>query len=70
MAVQRAVLVRALPMYPHWCTIPELAGEIDCKGDTVERACRDLVGIGLLECRGVSIRPTLAAAHFNRLDLP
>jgi hypothetical protein len=57
-------------MYPHWCTIPELAGEIDCRGDAVERACRDLVGIGLLECRGVSIRPTLAAAHFNRLDLP
>lgn len=68
-AVQRAVLTLALAMYPHWRTLPELAREIHC-GDAVERACRDLVGLGLLECRGVSIRPTLAAAHFERLDLP
>jgi hypothetical protein len=68
-AVQRAVLALALAMYPHWRTIPELTREIHC-GDAVERACRDLVGIGLLECRGVSIRPTAAAAHFERLELP
>jgi hypothetical protein len=24
----------------------------------------------LLECRGLSIRPTPAAAHFERLELP
>ncbi len=67
--VQRAVLALCLAPYPHWRTIPELAREMDC-GDAVERAVVDLVGIGLLECRGVSIRPTPAAAHFNRLDLP
>lgn len=68
-AVQRAVMALCLAPYPHWRTIPELAREIDC-GDAVERACRDLVGIGLLECRGISIRPTEAAAHLNRLELP
>ncbi len=69
-AVQRAVLALALAMYPHWRTIIELAArEIDC-GDAVERAVRDLVGIGLIECRGISIRPTRAAAHFDRLKLP
>jgi hypothetical protein len=69
MAVQRAVLAQALAVRPHWCTIIEMAREIDC-GDAVERAVRDLVGIGLIECRGVSFRPTPAAAHFYRLDLP
>lgn len=69
MAVQRVVLALALAPYPHWRTIPELAREIDC-GDAVERAVVDLVGIGLLECRGVSIRPTRAALHFDRLELP
>jgi len=68
-AVQRVVLALCLAPYPHWSTIPELAREID-QGDDVERACRDLVGIGLLECRGVSIRPTPAARHFDRLELP
>jgi hypothetical protein len=69
-AVQRAVMALCLAPYPHWRTIPEVAREID-KGDmAVERAVVDLVGIGLLECRGVSIRPTLAAIYFERLELP
>ena len=67
--VQRAILVLVLGAHPMWRTIPELAREID-SGDAVERAVRDLVGIGLLECRGVSVRPTPALIHFNRLDLP
>ncbi len=66
--VQRAVMAMALAVYPMWRTIPELGRKIDC-GDAAERAVRDLVGIGLLECRGVSIRPTLAAIHFDRLGL-
>jgi hypothetical protein len=70
MAVQRAVMARTLAMYLHWCTIPELAREIDCDGDAVERAVVDLVGIGLLEARGVSIRPTLAVAYLEGLELP
>jgi hypothetical protein len=68
-AVQRAILALVLGARPMWRTIPELAREIDC-GDTVERAVVDLVGIGLLECRGVSLRPTPALIHFNNLELP
>lgn len=69
-AVQRAVMALCLAPYPHWRTIPEVAREID-KGDmAVERAVVDLVGLGLLECRGVSIRPTLAVIYFERLELP
>jgi len=69
-AVQRAVMALCIAPYPHWRTIPEVAREID-KGDmAVERAVVDLVCLGLLECRGVSIRPTLAVAYFERLELP
>lgn len=68
--VQRAVMALCLAPYPHWRTIPEVAREID-KGDmTTERAVVDLVGLGLLECRGVSIRPTVAIAYYERLELP
>jgi len=66
-AAQRTVLALALAAHPEQRTIPELAREID-QGDAVERACVDLVGIGLLECRGVSIRPTLAAILCHQLD--
>lgn len=69
-AVQRAVMALCLAPYPHWRTIPEVSREIDRDDAAVERACVDLVGIGLLECRGVSIRPTVAVAYFERLELP
>jgi hypothetical protein len=58
-----------LGTHPKSLTIPDLAREID-QGDTVERACRDLVGVGLLDCEGISIRPSAAALHFERLELP
>jgi hypothetical protein len=67
--VERAVLGFVLDAHPKQLTIPGLAREIG-QGDAVERAVRDLVGVGLLECQGVSIRPTRAAIHFDRLDLP
>lgn len=67
--VQRAVLALALEAHPNALKIPDLAREID-RGDAVERACRDLVGVGLLDCEGVSIRPTAAAIRFERLELP
>jgi hypothetical protein len=69
-AVQRAIMALCIAPYPHWRTIPEVAYEIDQGDDAVERAVVDLVGIGLLECRGVSIRPTVAIAYFERLELP
>ncbi len=68
-AVQRAVLALVLEAHPKSLAIPKLAQEIDA-GDAVERAVRDLVGVGLLECSGISVRPTDAALHFERLELP
>lgn len=68
-AVQRAVLSLALEAHPKSLTIPDLAREIG-QGDAVERAVRDLVGIGLLECGGISIWPTAAALRHERLELP
>lgn len=69
-AIQRAVMALCLAPYPHWRTIPEVAREIDRDDAAVERAVVDLVCTGLLECRGVSIRPTVAIAYFERLGLP
>lgn len=66
---QRAVLALVLDAHPKSLTIPDLAREIDA-GDAVEVAIRELVGVGLLECGGISVRPTAAAVHFDRLELP
>jgi hypothetical protein len=66
-AIQRAVLSLVLEAHPESLTIPDLAREIDREG--VEQAVRDLVGVGLLESGGISIRPTVAAVHFGRLEL-
>lgn len=65
--VQRAVLALVFAAHPERRTIPDLAREIG-KGDAVERAVRDLVGIGLLECQGISLKPTPVAIHCHRLD--
>lgn len=67
--VQRAVLSLALDAHPKPLTIPDLAREIG-QGDAVERAVRDLVSVGLLDCGGITIRPRAAALRFYRLDLP
>lgn len=66
--VQRVVLSLVLAAYPEFLTIPHLAREID-QGDDVERAVRDLVGVGLLVCSGISLWPSRAALHFERLEL-
>jgi predicted transcriptional regulator len=66
-SVQRAVLSLALDAHPKSLTIPQLAREID-RGDAVERAVRDLVAVGLLECQGMSVEPTLATLRFDARD--
>lgn len=66
--VQRAVLSLVLAAYPEFLTIPALALEID-QGDDTERAVRDLVGVGLLVCQGISLWPSRAVLHFDRLEL-
>ena len=68
-ATQRAVLSLILAAHPKHLTIPDLARQID-EGGAVERAVRDLVGVGLLECGGISVKPTAAALHFDSLELP
>jgi hypothetical protein len=68
-AVQRAVLSLVLAAHPKALTTPDLAREIDAD-DAVEVAVRNLVGVGLLECSGISVKPTAAALHFDRLELP
>jgi hypothetical protein len=68
-AIQRAVLSLVLDAHPTPLKIPNLAREIDA-GDAVEAAVRDLIGVGLLECSGITVRPSTAALHFERLELP
>ena len=67
-AVQRAVLSLVLNAHPDPLTIPAIASEIgqDAEG---EHAIRDLVGVGLLECNGITVKPTAAAIHFDSLGL-
>jgi hypothetical protein len=67
--MQSAVLALAIAAHPKPLTIPDLAREFD-QGDAVERATRELVGVGLLECQGISIQPSAAVLHFERLELP
>jgi hypothetical protein len=72
--VERAVLGLLIYRYPKRLTIPELSrvlneenGGLD-NGDAVERAVRELVGAGLLECRAEFVVPTHAALYFDALD--
>ncbi len=67
--IQRAVLSLALEAHPESLTMSDLAREIG-RGDAIERAVQELVGVGLLDCQGVSIQPSAAALHFERLELP
>lgn len=66
---QRAVLSLVLDAHPNPVTIPDLARQI-VAGEAVERAVRDLVGVGLLEDSGISVKPTPPAVHFDSLELP
>lgn len=65
---QRAVLAIVLAAHPEQLTIPGIARDFEA-GD-VERAVCDLVGVGLLECSGVSVSATDAALRHDRLELP
>jgi predicted transcriptional regulator len=59
----------ALDVYPYWRTTHELKREVDC-GQAVTRAVHVLIEVGLLERRNKSVRPTAAAVHLERLELP
>lgn len=66
--IQRAVLSLILEAHPESLFIPDLAAEFE-PGEA-ERAVRDLVGVGLLVCSGLSVRLSVALAYFQRLELP
>src|SRR3954469_10985456 len=70
---QRAVLMQTLFIYPATITLAELAREVSsalpdpAERDGIERAVRDLTGVGLLRQSGTLITPTRAAVRFHEL---
>lgn len=63
---QRAVLSLVLNEHPTLLASDEVEREMGA-GDDVARAMRDLTGAGLLRREGITILPTRAALHFDRL---
>jgi hypothetical protein len=63
---QRAVLSLVLNEHPALLAAGEVEREVGA-GDATERAMRDLAGAGLLRREGVTVLPTRAALHFDRL---
>lgn len=70
---QRVVLTHALVLHPTCLKLPDLVREITggstefTEGDRIERAVRDLTGVGLLYCANGLVLPTLAAIRFDEL---
>lgn len=71
--IESAVLHHLLALHPIQITIDELAREIDdrpedfARRDAIERAVRDLAGVGLLHRRDSFVLPSHAALRFNQL---
>jgi hypothetical protein len=63
---QQAVLSLVLDEHPTLLAASEVEREIGA-GDAVARALHDLTGVGLLRREGVTVLPTRAALHFDRL---
>lgn len=67
---QGVVLIHVLTRHPTLLTIPDLVREITAgsedfgEGDAMERAVRDLTGVGLLMCPSGLAAPTPAALRF------
>lgn len=67
---QGIVLMHVLALHPTHLIVPDLVREITNgsedfgEGDDVERAVRDLTGVGLLHCPGGLVVPTRAALRF------
>jgi hypothetical protein len=70
---QRIVLTHVLALHPSNLTVPDLVREISAgsadfaRGDKIERAVRDLTGVGLLNCPGGLVTPSHAAVRFDAL---
>jgi hypothetical protein len=67
---QAVVLTFVLTLNPDHLTIPDLARSLNTeprdfkRPDAVERAVRDLTGVGLLEIGSGRVQPTAAALRF------
>ncbi len=72
-ATEAAVLQQVLDIHPAQPTLDELVREVSgespsfAERDAVERAVRDLVGVGLLHNRDGFVLPTRAALRFSEL---
>lgn len=70
---EAAVLMQVLFIYPETITLAELVREITsaspdpAERDGIERAVRDLIGVGLLRLDGALVTPTRAAVKFHEL---
>lgn len=73
LAMQSAALSRVLVVYPAKLTVAELTRELVGEEpdfgakDAVERAARDLSGVGLLHLHGEFVSPTRAALRDHEL---
>lgn len=72
-ATESAVLQQVLDLHPAQVTVAELVREVAgerlgfAERDAVERAIRDLAGVGLLHHHDAFVVPTRAALRFNEL---
>jgi hypothetical protein len=72
-ATESAVLQQILALHPAQVTLLELVREVGGESpkfavrDGIERAVRDLTGVGLLHGQGGFVTPTRAALRFNEL---
>jgi hypothetical protein len=70
---ESAVLQQVLDLHPVLVTAAELVREVGgespsfSRADAIERAIRDLVGVGLLHHHGELLMPTRAALRFSEL---
>jgi predicted transcriptional regulator len=70
---ESAVLHHLLAIHPIQITVEELAREIEdrpedfARRDAIERAVRDLTGVGLLHRQDAFVVPSHAALRFNEL---
>lgn len=67
--MQRALLALLLHEFPKQMTQETLRLHGLGSGEPVERAISNLVLVGLLWCEGAVVLPTLAARHFDWLEL-
>lgn len=75
LAAESNVMRQVLTVHPVLLTVAELIRELAgedpgfAERDAIERAVRDLTGVGLLHGQGELVLPTRAALHFSELDV-